>query len=282
MMTSTPQILQHRQGSGDPNVATLLTWFIPGAGHLYIGRPIFGLIAFVIVEGLFLLGLKLSDGMGHEFLVPELRGYFAPFLAPEAGNLGALLWQKKVNAFGPGYPRPFPELINVGVMLTALSGVMNICLMAQANTDARLPAPRKAAKEGPGFLLVLTWILPGLGHILGGRKKRGLIIMIVLVGLFVLGTVLAEGSNLSRERHFYYWGGQFLIGLPAVIAEFVHGHAPLEGNIAYGEAGLMIASLAGMLNILTMLDIYGSAERSTFELADRDDAEESEAQEVTA
>ena len=50
-----------------------------------------------------------------------------------------------------------------------------------------------------------------------------MLIFFSLVGLFVLGTVLAEGSNLSRERHFYYWGGQFVIGAPAIVAEALLG-----------------------------------------------------------
>ena len=71
---------------GEPAVAALLTWFVPGAGHLYLGRPVFALVAFVLVEGVYLLGLKLSGGMGFEFLQHELRAPLAPALAPEAGD----------------------------------------------------------------------------------------------------------------------------------------------------------------------------------------------------
>jgi phosphoenolpyruvate synthase/pyruvate phosphate dikinase len=75
------------------------------------------------------------------------------------------------------------------------------------------------------------------------------------------GTVLAEGSNLDRERHFYYWAGQFLVGGPALVAEFVHGHALVTRDIAYVDGGLGMTCVAGLLNVLAMIDVYSHAER---------------------
>ena len=96
---------------GDPNVAALLTWFLPGAGHLYIGRTLTGVLGFTVVWGLYWLGLELSHGMGFEFLNKELRGPLAPALAPELGNLSGLLWQSRTYGFGPDFPRVFPEIL---------------------------------------------------------------------------------------------------------------------------------------------------------------------------
>jgi hypothetical protein len=246
--------------AGEPTVAALLTWFLPGGGHLYLGRATFGVLAFLVVEGLYLLGLKLSGGMGFEFLQDELRGAFAPFLAPEAGNLGALLYQKQAYDFGPGFPRPFPSTVALGSMLTAISGVLNVVLMCHAHYEARLPRGESAGKRSPALAVLLTWLLPGLGHIWQGRRLRGLLVMLMLVGLVVFGTILAEGSNLSRERHYFYWGGQFLAGLPALLPELFAGGKQLVKHVTYGEAGLVIASVAGMLNVLAMIDVFAWGE----------------------
>ncbi|TAJ11650.1 MAG: hypothetical protein EPO68_14310, partial [Planctomycetota bacterium] len=54
-------------------LAILLTWFLPGAGHIYLGRMAFGFGALVVVSGLYYLGLRLAEGMTFEFLDPELR-----------------------------------------------------------------------------------------------------------------------------------------------------------------------------------------------------------------
>ena len=85
------------------------------------------------------------------------------------------------------------------------------------------------------------WAVPGLGHVLQGRRLRGTIVFVLLVGFFVLGTLMAEGTNLSRERPFYYWSGQLLIGLPALVAEGVFGAAAVKGEITF-EDGVAVES----------------------------------------
>lgn len=261
-MTSLSRRRPSTQPSGDSTVATLLTWFLPGAGHLYIGRATFGLLAFVVVEGIYLLGLKLSDGMGFEFLQEELRGAFAPALAPETGNLGALIYHVRSYGFGPGFPRPYPATIVLGTTLTALSGVLNLCLMCHAHFEARLSKEVHAGRRSPALAVLLAWLVPGLGHLYQGRKLRAVLVFVCLVGLLVLGTFLAETSNLSRERHYYYWGGQVMAGAPALLLQALWGARAVTSHVPYAEAGLVIASVGGMLNILAMLDVFGWSERA--------------------
>lgn len=258
-----------RQPSGDPNVAAFLTWFLPGAGHVYLGRVASGLVAFLVVQGLYFLGLRLSGGMGFEYLQPELRGPLAPVLAPEAGNLGGFLWQMRQYGYGPGFPRLWPEWMALGTSLTAISGVLNVCLMVRAHTLARLPLDvTLPLRRSPGFLTMLAWLVPGLGHWFQGRKLRGVIVFAALVGLLVLGTLLAEGSNLDRERHYYYWGGQLLAGAPALLLELFYGGARVTEEIPLAEAGLVFACIGGLLNVLAMIDVYGAAERANFAAPD--------------
>ena len=264
-MNTLPSKSPPTETSGDPTVATLLTWFIPGAGHLYLGRATFALIAFVIVEGIFLLGIKLSDGMGFEYLQEELRGLLAPALAPEAGNLGGLLYQIRVHSFGPGFPRPFPDTVALGSALTAVSGVLNVCLMSHAHFEARMGKGLSAGRRSPATAVLLTWLVPGLGHLYEGRRARAVIVFVLLVGMLAIGVLLADTSSLSRERHYYYWGGRFLLGLPAIVAEVIWGSRPVTSHVPYAEAGLVFGTVAGLLNIMAMLDVYGWAEKRWFD-----------------
>ena len=238
------------------NVATLLTWFLPGAGHLYAGHFALGLLVFAVVEGLYFAGLTLSEGMSFQYLDIELRTRVATVLTPEFANLGGMLYQ--LNQFGFGDLRPWPEHVRIGSWLAAISGMANVIAMAHAHMLARTDNARVSAR--PALGIALTWVCPGLGHLMQGRRARGAIVFVLLVGLFVAGTLLAEGSNLSRERHFYYWSGQFLLGLPALLAEAVWGGMRVTRDIPYVDAGLGFASVAGMLNVLAMIDVYGFSE----------------------
>lgn len=243
---------------GEPNIAVVLTALVPGAGHVYVGSALVGLIVFAIVEGLYFVGLKLSHGMVLQFLDPELRIAVAPALMPEVGNAGALLWQLRTTGFGGTLPQLWPDFIRIGSMLTAASGILNAVAMVHVHMLARtgsLKASMKAALD-----VLLGWLVPGLGHVAQGRKLRGAIVFVLLVGLFALGTALAEGSNLSRERHFFYWGGQFIVGLPAILGELVWGNVRVDHDIAYVDAGLVFGCVAGLLNVLALIDAYGYRE----------------------
>ncbi len=243
-----------------PDFAAIVTWFVPGAGHVYLGKVVFGLAAFVAVQALYLIGIHLSEGRLFEFLEPDLQSSVAGGLSPEVGNFGALVWHMKAYGFGPGTPRPWPPHIHLGSWLTAASGMLNACLMLHVHVLARRPAGGSQAALRPAVQAFAGWLVPGLGHVLQRRFARAAIVFVLLVGLFALGTALAEGSNLDRERHFYYWGGQFLLGAPAMIAEVLHGHARVTHDIPYVDAGLVMGCLAGLLNVLALLDVFGQAE----------------------
>jgi hypothetical protein len=219
-----------------------------------------GLLCFLVVEGLYWLGVKLSHGMFLEYLPPEMRSTFAAALTPEVGNLGALFLHQRHFGFGPSVPRPWPSTMDLGTLCTAASGVLNLFVMASASFLARAGERPRAGMVRPAVAAYCAWLVPGLGHLVQRRGRRAILAGVSLVGLFVLGTLLAQGSNLDRERHFYYWSGQFLLGLPAVVAEFFHAHAPVTAEIPYADAGVVIACLAGMLNVLCMLDVYSYSE----------------------
>jgi len=278
-----PPARERRHRKGDPNLAALLGWILPGAGHIYLGRVGFGLLGFLIVEGAFYLGLHLNGGMTFEYLDHELRSAFATALSPEAGNLGAFVYQMKTYGFGPDFRRPWPEYMELGVLLTSLSGVANMLLAVHAHLAARSQDEDFApALRRPALAVAFTWLVPGLGHVYQGRRLRGASVFVALVGLFVLGTWLAEASNLSRERHFYYWAGQYLLGAPAIAAELLFGDTPVDHAIPFAEPGLVFGCIAGLLNVLAMIDVFAFGEAESFGLPHKTLCPEPEPQAETA
>ena len=189
-----------------------------------------------------------------------MRGQFAPFLSPELGNLGALLFHSSRFGFGGPEPTILPPTLQAGMAMTAASGVLNALLMSRAHLDARIaPEAAGASRLRPEVAALATFALPGLGQVLQGRVRRGLLCLALLVTLFAAGTLLGEGANLDRTRHFYYWGGQFFLGLPALLAEAANGHSQLTHEVHH-DLAVVLGCVAGLLNVLVMLDAYGWSE----------------------
>jgi hypothetical protein len=110
-------------------------------------------------------------------------------------------------------------------------------------------------------LCVASWIVPGLGHLLLGRKWRGLILFASIVTMFLMGIAMQgeffntnSGSYLQTLGYF----GELCVGLAMPVAHFFgySGGNPLFVSADFGTAYLVAA---GMLNALSILDTYDIA-----------------------
>ncbi|MGA3166824.1 MAG: DUF6677 family protein [Terriglobia bacterium] len=109
-------------------------------------------------------------------------------------------------------------------------------------------------------LCAAAWLVPGLGHLLLGRKWRGLILCATIVVMFLMGIAMqgeffstSSGSYLQTLGYF----GELCVGVAMPAARFF-GYAgdPLFVCADYGTAYLVAA---GMLNVLAILDVYDIA-----------------------
>jgi len=107
-------------------------------------------------------------------------------------------------------------------------------------------------------LCVAAWIVPGLGHLLLGRKWRALILFASIGAMFLMGLAMQgeffntnSGSYLQSLGYF----GELCVGLAMPAARFFgySGGNPLFVSADFGTAYLVAA---GMLNALSILDTY--------------------------
>ena len=103
----------------NPNVAALLTWLVPGAGHFLLGHMRLALAAFIVIEGLYVAGLALTGGAFLELLAPEIRGRFAGALTPEVGNFGAFLLHVRDIDFSDLTPAPFDQALFILLVVSS-------------------------------------------------------------------------------------------------------------------------------------------------------------------
>ncbi len=118
--------------------------------------------------------------------------------------------------------------------------------------------------------------LPGLGHILLGEAKRGVLIMVGILGLFFGGMFIGGIDVIDRREDFWWFVGQAGVGPIAFGVDWAHQNiVKVEDASAPGgrrsawpeenpkarkslgrlnELGALFATLAGLLNVIAIID----------------------------
>jgi len=110
-------------------------------------------------------------------------------------------------------------------------------------------------------LCVAGWLVPGLGHLLLGKKWRALILFVSIATMFALGLAM-QGEFFSTSSASYLqtlgYYGELCVGLAMPGARFFgySGGDPFFVSSDFGTAYLVAA---GMLNVLAVLDCYDIA-----------------------
>jgi len=134
----------------------------------------------------------------------------------------------------------------------------------EANPDDGLPTSRPDVGDSLRWTVptcLLAWLVPGCGHLLVGRRGRGLVFGVLIAGLFFGGLALGgrvyrpiEGDPLSYLAAFGASGvGSLYMG--------VHAFGLGEGDVSapYHEYGNTFTLVAGLLNLLVILDAFDFA-----------------------
>ncbi len=105
-----------------------------------------------------------------------------------------------------------------------------------AKDDGPAPADgsrRRSRVARTAVVLFAAWLLPGLGHVLLGRVRRGLLFAAIVIGSFAMG-MAHDGRLALRDRQ------AFLTSLQ-VVANSGVGPADLAARLAvYGEAAYAV------------------------------------------
>jgi len=108
---------------------------------------------------------------------------------------------------------------------------------------------------------VSAWLVPGLGHLMLGRTRRALTFFTIVAGMFALGLSL-HGElfplNTSEPLTFLAGLAEIGVGLPFFAAKLL-GMGSGEVTALTYEYGYTFCIVAGLLNMLMMLDAYDIA-----------------------
>jgi hypothetical protein len=105
---------------------------------------------------------------------------------------------------------------------------------------------------------VVSWLVPGAGHLMQGRRQKGVVFLITLVAMFAIGLAL-------NGRLFPFLFNDPLVGLAAIanlgmgVPYFLAKALGLGTGIvtaASYEYGNTFLIVAGLLNMLVAIDAY--------------------------
>jgi hypothetical protein len=123
-------------------------------------------------------------------------------------------------------------------------------------------ADRSRLAIHPYLICALAWAVPGAGHILLGRRQKGVVFLVALPLMFAFGLWL-EGRIFPFEftqplvalAAFADLG----IGVPYFVAKLTGFGAGRVVEITY-EYGNTFLIVSGLLNMLVVLDAFDIAE----------------------
>jgi len=123
-------------------LALLLAWIVPGAGHALIGRPIRGIIIFVVIGATFWTGMAMGGAMTVD--PQNQRWWFAAEML--TGVHGLIGWQRQAKTLSDLREEVRPKLKEEGGDL--LNRIRNLRkdLINQERELARLDARIRAAR----------------------------------------------------------------------------------------------------------------------------------------
>lgn len=143
-------------------------------------------------------------------------------------------------------------------------------------------APDRAPESAQPVAALLAFLLPGLGHAYLGSIRRGVLIGASILSLFFAGVLIGGIDAIDRKDDFWWFAGQACVGPVAFGADAFHQSMKVADPTAKGgrrapnpdehpryerslgrlnEIGALYATLAGLLNLIAIIDAGWHAPR---------------------
>jgi hypothetical protein len=124
---------------------------------------------------------------------------------------------------------------------------------------------------------LLGWIWPGLGHLRNGDGRRGRLVMLGVVGLFLTGVLIGGLDCVDRREDLPWFVAQAGAGPLAFVADALNAGLLKSGKLGtllpmtapngamlqvsslksvglVNDVGILFTAMAGLLNVVALLD----------------------------
>ena|SRR5688500_12957989 len=144
-------------------------------------------------------------------------------------------------------------------------------------------SPRSAdnvVSSSPPVVALAGWVVPGLGYWLIGQRGRAItcgvtIVLVFFAGMLIAGVRVVQAPDMSGSGNTFqrilqrpWFIGQVLTGPLGISAAMVSDklaespkYRHIEAKARLAEIGTLYTAVAGMLNLLTIIDASHRAGR---------------------
>jgi hypothetical protein len=123
--------------------------------------------------------------------------------------------------------------------------------------------------------IIIGWILPGLGHISLGQKRRGFLIMGGVLFLVVCGVLIGGIDAVDHKNDGLWfipqvWGGLIVVGIDVLNQALIAPLPVVEKVTRVGlshanEIGTLFIAMAGLMNFVVLLDLIQAVKSEDLE-----------------
>jgi hypothetical protein len=142
------------------------------------------------------------------------------------------------------------------------------------------PAGQNVIHSSPPVVALAGWALPGLGYWLIGQRGRALtcgitILLVFFTGILIAGVRVVQAPDMTAQGNAFqnvlqrpWFIGQVLNGPIGISAAMISDNLAnsatyrnIEAKARLAEIGTLYTAVAGMLNLLTIIDASHRAGR---------------------
>lgn len=108
-----------------------------------------------------------------------------------------------------------------------------------------------------GAAFFAGWLIPGAGHILLGKWKKGVFFFALLGATYLFGMWIAGFRPVSYDDNPFYFVGQYGSGVTLLLAKLRGAEKAIVGDRfhpSWFDPGLLYVCVVGLLNLVVMMN----------------------------
>jgi hypothetical protein len=102
------------------------------------------------------------------------------------------------------------------------------------------------------------WLVPGAGHVLLGKWRKGLFFFAVLAAIWLFGNWIVGFKPVSFDDNPFYYVGQYGSAATFLLSQALPGgkaYPRQDLELSWFDPGLLYVCVAGLLNLVVMLNV---------------------------